>query len=334
MIHFQQNTIIKFISHTLFWMFYITVLYVIDPSYDTEINWYNRIEFDMLFLVSSIAYINDQLLLPYFFKRKYYTYYALLVLVLLFSSTLFYSYFLIGNFNILTCFSINFWVIFIPFIFLSFIWVVLQFYDKQKELEKVNNERIEIELKFLKSQINPHVLFNSLNTIYAQALKESDTIADMILMLSENLKYVLNQSKDTLVSLEKDINFIDNYLEFQKLRTQGINHISYKKEIDSFNHTIAPLILIDLIENAFKYAVYKDGELSNIDINLRVQKGTLHFVCKNEYGSDIELQKDKSTEIGLKNIKKRLELIYKDKFVFTKSRKNNVFTVDLKIDII
>ncbi len=327
----KHKSIVKFIIHSLFWIFYLIVLYVLDLSYDTNLNWYNRIEFDMLLLVSGIAYFNDQLLLPYFFKRKNYLVYALIVFLLLFSAVFFYSYFLLGNYNIFTCFSINFWVILIPFIFLSFVWVVLRFYEKQKELEKAHKDRIEIELKFLKSQINPHVLLNSLNTIYAQSLKESDTIAEMILMLSENLKYVLNQSTDTLVDLEKDLTFIDNYLEFQKLRTQGINNISYKKEIDSYNHSIAPLILIDLIENAFKYAVYKDSELSNIDIFLSVQNGKLHFYCENEF--DDNLEKNKTTQIGLKNLQQRLLLIYKDNYTLNINKKNGMFKVDLKINL-
>ena len=285
----------------------------------------------MLILVSSIAYFNDQLLLPYYFNRKNYLTYTLIVFVLLFSSVFFYSFFLLGNQNIFTCFSINFWVILIPFIFLSFVWVVLRFYEKQKELEKAQKDRLEIELKFLKSQINPHVLLNSLNTIYAQALKESDAIAAMILMLSENLKYVLNQSTDTLVDLEKDLTFIDNYLTFQKLRTQGIINIIYKKEVDSYNHTIAPLILIDLIENAFKYKINKDGELSNINIYLSVQNGKLHFICKNEF--EINSKKEKTTQIGLKNLQKRLFLIYNNNYVLNINKNNGMYIVDLKINL-
>ncbi len=327
----KHKTIIKFIVHALFWVFYIIVLFLFDPPYENNINWYSKIELDILLLVSGIAYLNDQLLLPYFFKKKYYSAYAFIIFVLIFIATIFYSYYLMGNFNIFTCFSINYGVILTPLIFLSLIWVVLRFYEKQKELEKAHNDRLEIELKFLKSQINPHVLFNSLNTIYAQALKESDTIAEMILMLSENLKYVLNQSTDTLVDLEKDLTFIDNYLEFQKLRTQGINNISYKKEIDSYNHSIAPLILIDLIENAFKHAVYKGGELSNINIYLSVQNGKLHFYCENEF--DINLEKGKSTQIGLKNLQQRLLLIYKDNYKLNINKKNGTFKVDLKINL-
>ncbi len=222
----------------------------------------------------------------------------------------------------------------LPVIFLSFIWVVLQFFDKQKELEEIHKERLEIELKFLKSQINPHVLFNNLNTIYAQAVKGNDNVAEMILMLSENLKYILDQSNDTMVPLEKDVIFIENYLEFQELRTQGINNIFYNKDIDSYNHTIAPLILIDFIENAFKHSVYKDEGESDIVIYLSIKKGKLHFICKNEFDANSQHKKEKGEQIGLKNLKQRLRLIYKDNYNLDIIEGNEMYTVDLKINLI
>ncbi len=326
----------KISIHLLFWVIYILILFVFDPPYfeELEMAWYEKIELGMLVLVAGIAYLNEQILLPYFLKRKYYWLYGFLVVNLLFFSTLFYCDFLmLEACTFSTCLSNNLWIISLPLIFFSFIWMFLQFYNKQKELEEAQKERLKMELKFLKSQINPHVLFNSLNTIYAQAIKENEGIAEMILMLSENLKYVLNQSTDTLVDLEKDIAFIENYLEFQELRTEGVNRIIYKKEIDSYNHSIAPLILIDLIENAFKHAVYKDDEPSDIEIFLRVKDQQLHFQCKNEFDPNSNEEKEESTEIGLKNLHHRLRLIYADLYTLNISRDNGFFRVELKINL-
>jgi two-component system LytT family sensor kinase len=131
---------------------------------------------------------------------------------------------------------------------------------------------------------------------------------ELFLLLSDNLKYVLNQSDDVLVDLEKDIAFIENYLNFQDLRTQATIKVNYTKEIDSYNHTIAPLILIDLIENAFKYAAYKEDQLSDINIHLGIENGRLHFVCGNEFDPSGNRVKEDSTEIGLKNLRQRLQL--------------------------
>lgn len=330
----RHKTSIKLIIHSLFWIFYIVVVFLLNPSHgEYNLNWFDKIDYKLLLLVLVTTYVNDQLLLPYFFKRKAYVVYTLALFGLLFLATTFYCYYiLICSCSLSSCFSKNLWMISLPVVFLSFIWLILQFFDKQKELEMAHKERLEMELKFLKSQINPHVLFNNINTIYAQAVKGSDNVAEMILMLSENLKYILDQSNDTLVPLEKDIAFIENYLEFQELRTQGINNIIYSKKIDSYNYSIAPLILIDLIENAFKYSVYKDNELSDINIYLSIQKGKLHFICKNEFDTILQQEKE-ITQIGLKNFQKRLNLIYKDSHVLDITKDDGIFTVNLKIDL-
>jgi LytS/YehU family sensor histidine kinase len=151
-------------------------------------------------------------------------------------------------------------------------------------------------------------------------------------MLSENLEYVLNQSNDVKVDLEKDIAFIENHLKFKELRTQGIFQITYKKDIDSYKHTIAPLILVDLIENAFKYAVCKEDELSDIIIFLSIQKGKLHFVSKNEFDTSSQKKKVK-TEIGLKNVRQRLQILYANHHSLNIDQEDGVFKVDLTIDL-
>ncbi|MFK7774834.1 MAG: sensor histidine kinase [Saprospiraceae bacterium] len=332
----QHNTAIKILIHSLFWIFYIVVLFGFDPLCLGGLNtsWYSKIEIILLLLVGSITYLNDQLLLPYFFKRKFYSLYALITFGLLFLTTYFYCYFVLGCVDsMVECFSDDFWIIALPVVFLSLVWVILAFFEKQKELEKAHSDRVELELKFLKAQINPHVLFNSLNTIYSKAVKENEGIAEMILMLSENLKYVLNQSKGKLVDLEDDLAFIENYLSFQEMRTQGINNIIYTKEIDSYNYSIAPLILIDFIENAFKYSIYKNNELSDIDIFIKIQDGNLQFVCKNEYKDKLDQEKEMATQIGIQNIKQRLELIYKNNYVLEINNVNGVFIVTLNIDL-
>jgi two-component system LytT family sensor kinase len=333
----RKKTVLRILIHILFWVFYILVLFVFDPPYygDLGIEWYEKINFDLVFLIAGMVYLNELFLLPYFFKRRWYALFALVNLGMLFFATTFYCYYLVGlECTVVVCLSNNLWLISLPVIFLSFVWVVLQFFEKQKELEKAHKDKLEMELKFLKSQINPHVLFNSLNTIYAQAIKESDTIAEMILMLSDNLKYVLNQSDDVLVDLEKDIAFIENYLKFQDLRTKATIKVNYTKEIDSYSHTIAPLILIDLIENAYKYAAYREGKLSHIDIHLGIENGRLHFICKNEFDPSGKRVKEDSTEIGLKNLRQRLKLIYHDDYTLEFKQENGMFVVDLKIKLL
>lgn len=329
------NLSMKLTIHLFFWVFYFVVVFFLQPNYgDVSINWINKIDFELLFVVLGITYLNDQILLPYFFKKKKYTAYGLITLTLIILITTIYCYFIKEcSCRYVVCLSDNLWNFLLPIIFLSLIWILMYLFEKQKELEQTNKERLEMELKFLKSQINPHVLFNNLNTIYSQAIKGSDNVPDMILMLSENLKYILYQSESNKVPLEKDIDFIDNYFEFQKMRTQGINNIVYTKDIDSFNHSIAPLLLIGLIENAFKHSSYKEDTLSDIVITIKVRDGKLHFICKNEIDDSQDKKNTEGLQIGLKNLRQRLDLMYKDNYSLETIKNDTNFIADLKITL-
>jgi LytS/YehU family sensor histidine kinase len=224
------------------------------------------------------------------------------------------------------CLSDYLWQTLVPLIFFSFIWVLYRFIDKQDEIEIIKKEHTEMELKFLKSQINPHVLFNNLNTIYSYALEKPNEVPEMILMLSDNLKHVLYESNAKTISLEKEIKFIDNYIKFQKIRTEGVKHIHYKKEIDSENHQIAPLLLITIIENAFKHSTLN----SDISIFMKMKNNVLECICENDF--DKEKVTTTDFRIGLQNLEKRLELIYKDNFEFSID-KNEMFKVVLKLNL-
>ena len=325
----------KLIIHLFFWVLYFVVVFFLQPYYgNSTVSWIDKIDYELLFMVLGITYLNDQLLLPYFFKNKKYTAYGLIILMLIVLITTIYCYYIIDcSCRYGVCLSQNLWKFVLPIISLSLIWILMSLFEKQKELEQTNKERLKMELKFLKSQINPHVLFNNLNTIYSQAIKGSDAVPDMILMLSDNLKYILYQSESNKVPLEKDIDFIDNYFEFQKMRTQGINNIVYTKDIDSFNYTIAPLLLIGLIENAFKHSSYKEDALSDIVITIKVKDGKLHFVCTNEIDDFQDKSNTEGLQIGLKNIRQRLDLMYKDNYSLEIIKNETNFIADLKITL-
>jgi LytS/YehU family sensor histidine kinase len=225
------------------------------------------------------------------------------------------------------CLSDYLWQTLVPLIFFSFIWMLYRFLDKQDEVEQVKQEHLEMELKFLKSQINPHVLFNNLNTIYSYALEKPNETPELILRLSDNLKHVLYESNAKTISLEKEIQFIDNYIKFQELRTEGVKTISYTKKIESFNHEIAPLLLITIIENAFKHSIMN----SNIKIEITEENGVLECTCENEYDkNETNLE---SFKIGLQNLDKRLKLIYKNHYEF-KIEKQDTFKVYLKLELV
>jgi two-component system LytT family sensor kinase len=313
----------QILVHILFWMLFIIVsLFIFSKYY-----WAENPFLQYLSILIVIVYINNLILLPFFVKKKAYAIYALVFAMISFLATQLYcNVFAQCGCSIMKCLSDYLWQTLVPLIFFSFVWILYRFIAQQAAIETIKKERTEMELKFLKSQINPHVLFNNLNTIYSYALEKPDEVPEMILMLSNNLKHVLYESNTETVSLDKELKFLDNYIEFQRIRTEGVKQITYTKEMDSLNYKIAPLLLITIIENAFKHSTLN----SKISIELKLHKGILECVCTNNY--DLKKLEKNEFKIGLENLEKRLHLLYKNKHEFS-IKKNDYFNVYLKLEL-
>lgn len=321
---FIRNKASKILIHLLFWALFVFIsLFVFSDYY-----WTQNPFLQYFFILLAIVYVNDQLLLPYFIERKWYFLYTILIGTIAVVATQVYcNYFTLCGCSIMKCLSDYLWQTLVPIVFFSFVWMLFRFTDKQKELEQIIQENTAMELQYLKSQINPHVLFNNLNTVYAYSLEKPAETPNMILKLSDNLKHVLQGSDAQFVPLEKEIEYLDNYIDFQKIRTEGIKTINYTTKIDKSNYKIAPLLLIGLIENTFKHSAPK----SNIDIVITVENGKLHCHCKNVIAT--LKSKERNTTIGLKNLKKRLLLLYPEKHNL-ELLENDFFIADLKIDLL
>lgn len=309
--------------HILFWMLFVFVsLFLFSDFY-----WKENPFLQYLALLVVIVYINNFLLLPFFVRKKLYILYVFVFAAISFLATQLYCYsFAQCGCTVFKCLSDYLWQSLVPLIFFSFVWILYRFIDKQEEVETIKKQHTEMELKFLKSQINPHVLFNNLNTIYSYALEKPKETPELVLMLSENLKHVLYESNEKTISLEKEIHFIDNYIKFQKIRTEGIKQINYSKTIDTIQHYIAPLLLITIIENAFKHSTIN----STVNIHIEVINGVLNFTCINNF--DNEKVNSSDLKIGLQNLEKRLELIYKDAYTLN-INKTDLFKVTLKLNL-
>ncbi|WP_241664803.1 sensor histidine kinase [Seonamhaeicola maritimus] len=309
--------------HILFWMLFVFVsLFVFSDFY-----WKENPFLQYLFLLVIIVYANNLWLLPFFVKKRMYVMYIFVFAIISFLATQLYCYtFAQCGCTVFKCLSDYLWQSLVPLIFFSFVWMLYRFLDEQEKVEAIKKEHVEMELKFLKSQINPHVLFNNLNTIYSYSFEKPNEVPDMILMLSDNLKHVLYESNSKKVSLEKEVQFIDNYIKFQKIRVEGVKEILYKKEIDSYEYQIAPLLLITIIENAFKHSALNN----DISILIKVEDGVLVCVCENGFKDVNEVG---SFKIGLQNLEKRLELIYEDAYEFN-IEKGETFKVYLKIELL
>ena len=318
-----NKNISHILLHILFWMLFVFVsLFVFSDYY-----WAQNPFLQYLFILVVIVYSNNLFLLPYFVKRKLYVLYIFVFVAISFLATQLYcNVFAQCGCSFMKCLSDYLWQTLVPLIFFSFIWMLYRFIAEQEDLEKVKKEHTEMELKFLKSQINPHVLFNNLNTIYSYSIENPKETPELILMLSDNLKHVLYESNSETISIEKELHFLDNYIKFQKIRTEGVKYINYNKAIDSEHYQIAPLMLITIIENAFKHSTLN----SSIDISINIKNGVLYFNCSNDYDSK-KIDED-SFKIGLQNLEKRLELIYKDRYEFT-IVKETQFKVHLKLHL-
>lgn len=186
----------------------------------------------------------------------------------------------------------------------------------------------EQELDFLKMQIHPHFLFNTLNTIYGFALKQSKHTPDIILKLSNLLDYILYQINKPKVALKEEVMHIKEYIELEKIRFQDTLKVIFTtNEIDE-NIEVAPMLLIPFIENAFKHGNLIEGYL-RIEVKVQVKDNKIDFEIRNTIVDQKE-QNDNGG-IGLKNIKKRLDLNYKDNYLLTNKRNDNWYLVNLTI---
>ncbi len=184
------------------------------------------------------------------------------------------------------------------------------------------------ELSMLKMQIHPHFLFNSLNTIYGFALKKLDEAPEMILKLSNLLDYILYQIEKPTVSLENEINHLEDYISLEKLRFHDTLEVNLIKGDDISEMYIAPMLLIPFVENSFKHGAIIDGCLA-IMIAVKRNSEMLFFEVEN---SVLEKTND-STGIGLENIKKRLEMLYPNAYTLEINRTDKLFKVQLAINI-
>ena len=194
----------------------------------------------------------------------------------------------------------------------------------------------EAELKLLKAQLNPHFLFNTLNNLYGLSVIKSEKLPSLMLKLSDLLRYSLYETKETMVPLEKEITYLENYVALEKIRLEDSTIIEVCKEGSFSQHQIAPMLLIVFVENAFKHLNTSTGGKSHVAITLKVEGETLSFSCINTMEEhpkpDLNLEKGKSG-IGLQNARKRLGLIYADKHNLSIAKKDSAYHVHLKLNL-
>ncbi|GAB5400123.1 MAG: histidine kinase [Aureisphaera sp.] len=214
------------------------------------------------------------------------------------------------------------------FLFGGTIALVKDFYRRDKEVKQKEIQKTETELRLLKNQLNPHFLFNSLNSIYSLVRNKSDEAPEAVITLSELMRYMLYEAREEKVLLTKEINYIKNYIALQRIRLSNSEHVTLAIKGNYEDRKIYPLLLISFIENAFKYGTDFKG-ITDIAISIEVVSNKLSFRVNNFLGN---YKKDeKSSGIGLNNIKNRLELLYPRSHSLRITKDDKRYFVDLEL---
>lgn len=213
----------------------------------------------------------------------------------------------------------------------SAIIIFKRWYLDEQQNKRLAKEKMAAELSFLKSQVHPHFLFNTLNNLYALTLIKSERTPDIVLKLSDLLDYMIYKSNDDFVSLKKELAILESYIELEKMRYNERLKLSYEVQGNPDNHQIAPLILLPFIENSFKHGASNDRIKPNIKVLLKIQPELLELNVQNSIPQDKQEDSSVGEGIGLKNVRRRLELIYPGRHTLSVNQGVKQFEVDLKI---
>lgn len=212
----------------------------------------------------------------------------------------------------------------------KFAWDALQ---KQREMQQLKDVVKESELQYLRSQINPHFLFNNLNNLYAHAMEHSPKTPEIILELASVLRYMLYDCKEKYVLLSKEVEQMQNYIKLNELQIEGRGKVSFTAPEVASGLRIAPLLLMVFIENAFKHSA--SSQTQNIDISITIEMGddgVLKFECTNTFEPSTNTA-DLDKGIGLENVRKRLELLYPDAHTLDINDEGGHYSVVLHIGL-
>jgi len=207
--------------------------------------------------------------------------------------------------------------------------LIQKWQDDEKMRSEIEKEKISTELSYLKQQINPHFLFNAINSIYSLSLLKKPSTSDAILKLSSIIRYMLYETDKKFVTLNDEIQAIKDYIELQKLRLNEKVKLTFRVKGDTEPYSIVPLLLIPLIENAFKHGVDNINN-SFIDINIEVENDSLNLKIRNTIVPKSGKNANESG-IGIKNIVRRLELLYPQAYLFNAAPEDDCFLVLLKL---
>ncbi|WP_142786109.1 sensor histidine kinase [Changchengzhania lutea] len=276
--------------------------------------------------IMGIVWINHFVFIPFFLdKRRYFLYGILLI------ASIFLGAYLKAN--------VKGWhdvsKFFFFFIYTTGTGMAAFFLRRNMIIQRENVEKEklqkEMELNYLKEQVNPHFLFNSLNSIYSLSRQQSPETPDLVMQLSELMRYQLESSKKDTVLLKEELEFIENYLLLEEKRLSKRCNVEFLIGGDWLDLRIAPMLLIPFVENAVKHGAQSTNEQSKIDISVAIKKTALHFCVVNSKPPMDSASKRKG--LGLENVRRRLNLLYPNSHLLEINDKEKVYHVNLSIDL-
>lgn len=290
-----------------------------------------------VFLIT-FFYLNAGALIPKIFYKKKYALYAFSIIISFVVYDLLMYFLRINLTNVDNNFSFNKHLVFSTFVFIFILScsiayktirdkVISDTLEKDKE-----NEYLKTELALLRSQVSPHFMFNVLNNMVALARKQSALLEPSLIKLSSLMRYMLYETDEEKVSLEKETEYLNSYIDLQQQRFGKKVCLNINMHPADKMYDIEPMLLIPFVENAFKHGT---GLIENahIDIDLKAEKNILYFRVTNKYAPSSNEVKDKASGIGLTNVQRRLQLLYPLKHELHISKEGELFKVRLKINI-
>ena len=289
-------------------------------------------------LVAILIYVNAFLLVPKLLDKKRIVLYLISVLVLVFADTYIRCVsqqhwdtiaFPDDIMKITDYFKWNLFDSFWSILISTLLLFSLRWSNQRQQVKNIEVAQLQTELKYLRSQLNPHFLFNGLNTIYGNIDISNQEARNILLQFSDLLRYNLYEADVDFVELGKEAAYLENYVALQKARSNANLEIELDIKIEDIQLKIVPLIFIVFVENAFKFITRDDNTNNFVRIHLMQQDNRITFNCSNSY----EVNEIVEGGIGLSNVKRRLELLYKERFLLEIKKDKGVYDVHLIINV-
>lgn len=355
----KNKNIVSVIAHTAAWVCFFTLPYLVffprmlDSQYNMSDHMFASIVCNNVFLVV-FYYLNTQILIPKLLMQEKWFLYITAVISCLIIFLIIPKYLagIISPPEVRTyqrpslpnapgrtwqgrkrplVEPFNMAIFFMVFTVGTCVAVIQRWLKTEEHRKETESEKLNTELSFLKSQINPHFFFNTLNNIYSLAIVKSEKTAPAVMKLSSIMRYILTETNNNLVPLQNEVDFTKNYIELQQVRLTEKTTINFNVVGEVDNKNIAPLLFIAFVENAFKYGVSTKSN-SEINILIESQNDKIIFTASN-YIVQSENNMTENTGIGINNVKRRLELMYPNKHQLSNTIKDNNYLVHLEISI-